>query len=112
MKKVFIVHLTQTERAELEALVHKGRASALAIARARILLKADQGKDDKARPDVQIAEALGIADGKLPVRHEGVFDSEDAARSSCSIPRSSAILCETTFTCKKNWLAFPPPIVP
>lgn len=61
MKKVFIVRLTQTERAELEALVRKGKASALTIARARILLKADQGKDGKARPDVQIAEALDIA---------------------------------------------------
>ena len=61
MKKVFIVRLTQTERAELEALVHKGKTSALAIARARILLKADQGKDGEARSDAQIAEALGIA---------------------------------------------------
>jgi hypothetical protein len=32
MKKVFIVRLTQTERAELEALVHKGKVSALAVA--------------------------------------------------------------------------------
>jgi hypothetical protein len=55
MKKVFIVRLTQTERAELEALVHKGKTSALAIARARILLKADQGKDGEARSDAQIA---------------------------------------------------------
>jgi len=61
MKKVFIVRLTQTERAELEALVRRGKASALAIMRARILLKADQGKGGEARPDVQIAEALSIA---------------------------------------------------
>ena len=61
MKKVFIVRLTEVERAELEALVRKGKASALAIARARILLKADQGKNGEARTDAQIAEALGIA---------------------------------------------------
>jgi transposase len=61
MKKVFIVRLTQTERAELEALVRKGKTSALAIARAQILLKADQGQDGEARSDAQIAEALGIA---------------------------------------------------
>ena len=61
MKKVFVVRLTQTERAELEALVRKGKASALTIARARILLKADQGKDGEARTDAQVAEALSVA---------------------------------------------------
>jgi transposase len=61
MKKVFIVRLTETERVELDALVRKGKASALAIARARILLKADQGKDGEARPDAQVAEALSVA---------------------------------------------------
>jgi len=61
MKKVFIVRLTEEERAELEALVRKGKASALSILRARILLKADQGKDGDARPDAHIAEALGVA---------------------------------------------------
>ena len=43
MKKVFIVRLTEEERLQLETLVRKGKASALTIARARILLKADQG---------------------------------------------------------------------
>ena len=61
MKKVFIVRLTETERSELDALVGKGRASALAIARARILLKADQGSDGKAATDAEIAEALSVA---------------------------------------------------
>jgi transposase len=61
MKKVFVVRLTEVERAELEALVRKGKASALSILRARILLKADQGKNGEARPDSHIAEALGVA---------------------------------------------------
>ena len=61
MKKVFIVRLTEAERAELESLVRKGKASALAILRARILLKADQGKDGEARSDAHIADALGVA---------------------------------------------------
>jgi transposase len=61
MKKVFIVRLTETERAELDALVRKGKASALSIARARILLKAGQGKDGKAATDAEIAEALNVA---------------------------------------------------
>ena len=61
MKKMFIVRLTATERVELEALVRKGKASALAIARARILLKADQGKDGEAQTDAQVAEAVSVA---------------------------------------------------
>jgi len=32
MKKIFVVRLTETERLELDALVRKGKASALAIA--------------------------------------------------------------------------------
>jgi transposase len=61
MKKVFVVRLTETERSELDALVRKGKASALAIARARILLKADQGKDGEAQTDARVAEALSVA---------------------------------------------------
>lgn len=61
MKKVFVVRLTETERSELDALVRKGKTSALAITRARILLKADQGKDGKAQTDVQVAEAVSVA---------------------------------------------------
>jgi transposase len=80
MKKVFIVRLTEAERVELEALVRKGKASALAIARARILLKADQGKDGEARPDAQIAAALGIAAKTVfNVRRRWVEEGLDAA---------------------------------
>ena len=61
MKKVFVVRLTGTERSELDALVRKGKASALSIARARILLKADQGQDGEAQTDAQVAEALSVA---------------------------------------------------
>jgi len=61
MKKVFVVRLTEAERSELDALVRKGKASALTIARARILLKADQGKDGEAATDAEIAKALSVA---------------------------------------------------
>ncbi len=60
MKKVFVVRLTETERSELDALVRKGKASALTIARARILLKVDQGEDAEAQTDAQVAEALSV----------------------------------------------------
>jgi len=61
MKKVFVIRLTETERSELDALVHKGKGSALTMTRARILLKADQSQDGKAQTDAQVAEALSIA---------------------------------------------------
>jgi transposase len=61
MKKSFVVRLTETERPELDALVRKGKASALTITRARILLKADQGKDGEAQTDAQVAQALSVA---------------------------------------------------
>ena len=61
MKKVFIVRLTDEERLQLDALVRKGKASALTITRARILLKADQGEDGEGWTDAQVAEALNVA---------------------------------------------------
>jgi hypothetical protein len=61
MKKVFVVRLTEAERSELDALVRKGKGAALTIARARILLKADQGKDGEAQTDAQVAKALSVA---------------------------------------------------
>ncbi len=61
MKKVFVVRLTEAERLELDAMVRKGKGSALSIARARILLKADQGKEGPAQTDSQVAEALIVA---------------------------------------------------
>jgi hypothetical protein len=60
MKKVFVVRLTEEERSELNTLVRKGKASAITIARARILLKADQGENGEARTDAEVAEALSV----------------------------------------------------
>lgn len=61
MKKLFVVRLTDEERLELESLIRKGKASALTLARARILLKADQGDKGEAWTDAEIAQALEVA---------------------------------------------------
>lgn len=61
MKKLFIVRLTDEERSELEALIRKGKASALTLTRARILVKADEGDRGEAWTDAEIAEALDVA---------------------------------------------------
>jgi hypothetical protein len=56
--KKFIVELDPTERARLEALIAKGKASAKVILKARILLKADTADGAPAWLDGQILKAL------------------------------------------------------
>jgi transposase len=58
MAKRYLVTLTAEEREWLTGLVSAGRRSALAITRARILLKSDQAPGGPAWPDERIAEAL------------------------------------------------------
>src|SRR5262249_54823424 len=58
MAKKYLVTLTTEEREWLTGLVSGGKRSALAITRARILLKADSADDGPAWEDARIAEAL------------------------------------------------------
>lgn len=55
MTKKYIVDLTQQEKADLQALIRKGKRAARTIMRSHILLLASDGK-----PDQQIAETLHI----------------------------------------------------
>ena len=56
--KKYIVKLDAGERVRLTTLISKGKASAKAILKARILLKADQAEGGEAWTDEQICEAL------------------------------------------------------
>ncbi len=56
--KKFIVELDTDERARLNALISKGKASAKTILKARILLKADQADGGPGWLDAEIVEAL------------------------------------------------------
>jgi hypothetical protein len=56
--KKFIVELDAAERARLNALISKGKASAKTILKARILLKADTAPEGPGWRDAQIVEAL------------------------------------------------------
>jgi transposase len=58
--KKYLVTLTAEERDELEVLIRKGKAAALVLTRARILLKGDQGELGPAWDDTRIAEALDV----------------------------------------------------
>ena len=58
--KKYVVTLTPDERDHLDALLRKGKASALVLTRARILLKADQTDGGPGWADDRIAEALDV----------------------------------------------------
>lgn len=82
MKKVFVVHLANEDRLELEALVRKAKISVLKVTRARILLKADQGDRGQAWTDAEIAEALDVAPKTVfNIRRRWVEEGLDAALS-------------------------------
>lgn|SRR5690606_23879885 len=57
--KLYRVRLTSEERAELTALVNKGKGNARRLRRARILLLADEAQPGGAWKDADIAKALG-----------------------------------------------------
>jgi hypothetical protein len=103
MKKVFIVRLTETERAELNALVRKGKASALAITRARILLTPGKtgGADKRPRrgsPDVPQMSSMFADDGwrgleaalrrknRMSISHANSTEAEAKLVATCCGP--------------------------
>ena len=59
-QKKDLVTLTPEERDQLTRLTSAGKASALVLTRARVLLKADQADGGPAWDDGRIAEALGV----------------------------------------------------
>ncbi len=61
MQKVYHVALTADERAALQTLIRQGVASARALTRARILLKADESPDGPAWNDTRIIAALDVS---------------------------------------------------
>jgi transposase len=61
-QKKYLVTLTADERGQLGALIRKGKASALVLTRARILLKADQADGGPAWDDARIAEAMEVGE--------------------------------------------------
>ncbi len=61
MKKIFVVRLPEDERLQLQGLLKAGKAAALKLTRARILLKADQQPGAPACTDAEIADALEVS---------------------------------------------------
>ncbi len=93
MNKKFIVRLSVEERAQLESLVVKGKASARRLTRARILLKADCSNLGPAWSDQEISEALDL--GVITVhrvRRSFVEAGLDGALVRRPIPRRPRML--------------------
>lgn len=61
MKKKYIVRLTETERSDLESLIHKGKEAAYKRLHAEILLKADISEDGGKWTDKQISIGFGVS---------------------------------------------------
>ena len=80
MRKRYLVTLTPDERERLTRMVSAGKASALSLVRARILLKADQAEGGPAWEDARIAEALEVGHRTVErVRQRFVERGLDAA---------------------------------
>jgi len=61
MPKKYVVELSAEERANLNAIVSKGRALARKRQHAQILLKADEGPSGPAWKDEKIAESIDVS---------------------------------------------------
>jgi transposase len=78
--KKYIVTLTVEERQGLHDLIAAGKAAAMKLAHARILLKADASEEGPAWPDGRIAEALEVSDATIErVRRRFVEQGLEAA---------------------------------
>ena len=80
MRKRYVVSLTETERERPEQLIAAGAAPARELARARILLKADQGPGGPGWVDAAIVEAVEVSQPTVArVRRQFVEEGLDAA---------------------------------
>jgi hypothetical protein len=79
MEKRYRVTLTDSERGDLRKLVSVGKASARKLARARMLLLADQAEVGSAKSDPEIVEALGCGRASIErVRKQFVEEGLEA----------------------------------
>lgn len=93
MNKRYIVRLASEERARLEAMVSKGKASVRKVLRAQVLLKVDA--DGPNCSDERAAEAIGVHPNTVrDVRERFVLEGFDAAlnRKKASRPPVEPIL--------------------
>src|SRR3989338_6602618 len=61
MRKLYVVRLQEEERAQLRALIRKGKAAAYKLMHARVLLQADQGTSRRRVTDDGVANAVDVS---------------------------------------------------
>ncbi len=80
MKKKYSVTLSETERDELKQLIVGGTAPARKLTHARVLLKADQGREGPGWADERIAEAVEVSQPTISrIRKQYVEEGLEAA---------------------------------
>jgi transposase len=80
MAKLYVVSLSDAERLLLQTTIKKGSASARTITRARILLKADTGREGPEWSDTKIAEAVEVSRPTVErLRKRAASDGVEAA---------------------------------
>jgi transposase len=80
MRKLYVVRLQEEERAELQALVRKGKAAAYKLTHARVLLKADQGTSRQRVTDKAVAAAVEVGPATVArIRQRFVEEGVEAA---------------------------------
>lgn len=78
--KRYKVTLTNEEQEQLETLIHRGKSNTRVLTRARILLKADEGKNRPGWTDEKIKEAADVSIPTIErVRKRFVLESFDTA---------------------------------
>src|SRR5829696_97583 len=61
MRKQYHIHLTAEQRSAAQAVLERGKAMALTVRHARILLEADAAVRRRVRSDVQVAALCGVS---------------------------------------------------
>jgi transposase len=80
MAKLYVVRLSDAERLLLQRTISKGTASARTTARARVLLKADTGREGQEWSDTKIAEAVEVSRPTVErLRKRAVTEGVEAA---------------------------------
>lgn len=78
MRKQHHIRLTPAQRAEAEAVLARGTASALAFRRARVLLEAEDRPGRRVRSDRQVAALCGVS-ARTVARVRAAFATEGFA---------------------------------
>ncbi len=95
MKKLYVVRLTEDERARLKALVHTGRVAARKRMHAQVLLLVDQGEHGPANIDRDAAEHVGVSRQTVEsIRQRCVLEGLDSALERRKRSRERAVVLD------------------